>query len=216
MPLVETDLGTVPTEWKPGIVSDLSSYISRGIAPKYDDCASGLVINQKCIRSQFLSLKSARRQSKAVAEEKLLQLGDILVNSTGVGTLGRVAQVLDTFPSTTVDSHVTIVRPNAKIDDHYFGLQLLRLERHFERQGIGSTGQTELSRKAIAEAQLILPPPCLTERFGSIAGPLRIQADLLRRQNARLRAARDLLLPQLISGAIEVGTAEEVLAEAAE
>ena len=40
-------------------------------------------------------------------------------NSTGVGTLGRVAQVLLDIPDCTVDSHVTIVRPNKKINIHF-------------------------------------------------------------------------------------------------
>jgi type I restriction enzyme S subunit len=39
-------------------------------------------------------------------------MGDILVNSTGVGTLGRVAQVLGVDEPTIVDSHVTVVRAN--------------------------------------------------------------------------------------------------------
>lgn len=216
VPLIETELGMVPEGWKPGTVADLTSFISRGLAPKYDDNAPSLVINQKCIRDQALNLSPARKQSKPIPQPKLISDGDILINSTGVGTLGRVAQLLGTLPNATVDTHVTIVRAAEEIDRHYFGLQLLLLQPHFERQGIGATGQTELSRTAIADTRIIIPTFGLASRFGRIAGPLRGQADLLRNQNNRLRATRDLLLPKLISGEIDVSTAEETFAEAAE
>jgi type I restriction enzyme S subunit len=215
-PLADTDFGTYPTGWILGAVATISEFISRGIAPKYDDEAAGLVINQKCIRGQCLCLEPARRQSRPVPKEKLLQYGDVLINSTGVGTLGRTAQVLEELILTTVDSHVTIVRAAKGVDQQFFGLQLLTLEPHFERQGIGATGQTELARRAIADASILIPPDALMKRFGNTVGPMRKQAEMLRKQNTRLRSARDLLLPKLISGEIEVGRAQQAFAEAAE
>lgn len=216
VPLVATELGLAPEGWMVGTVADLSSFISRGIAPKYDDEACGIVINQKCIRDQSLNLSFARRQSKPVPQSKRLIDGDILINSTGVGTLGRVAQVLTTPKDATTDTHVTIVRAASYIDHHYFGIQLLQLQPHFERQGIGATGQTELSRAAIADTKIFIVPSDMTARFGRVASPIRRQAELLRSQNHRLRVARDLLLPKLTSGAFDVSTAEEIFAEAAE
>lgn len=216
VPLVETELGSVPKGWDHGTVSNLSGYISRGISPKYDDGASCRVINQKCIRAQAVSLEPARRQSKPVPADKFVLEGDVLINSTGVGTLGRVAQVLNGLNETTVDSHVTIARAASGIDASFFGLQLLALQEHFERQGVGATGQTELSKKAIADAALVIPPNGLMQEFGRHVQPIRKQAELLRTQNTRLRAARDLLLPKLISGEIDVGRAEGALSRAAE
>ena len=213
---VETELGRTPSRWSLGIVADCAQLISRGIAPTYDDGATGIVVNQKCIRDQRLSLEQARRQSKIVPDEKLLRYGDLVINSTGVGTLGRVAQVLVSHADTTVDSHVTIVRAVRNVDLQFFGLQILRLEPQFERQGVGSTGQTELSRKAIADTAILIPPQRLMVDFGRIVAPIRAQAELLRQQNTRLRAARDLLLPKLISGEIEIGRAEATFAVAAE
>ncbi|MBO9122220.1 MULTISPECIES: restriction endonuclease subunit S [unclassified Rhizobium] len=216
VPLVETELGMVPRGWIIGSVSILSSFISRGIAPKYDDEACSIAINQKCIRDRALNLLLARRQSKSVPQSKLLVDGDIVVNSTGVGTLGRVAQLLGTVPNATADGHVTIVRAADHVDLHYFGLQLLQLQPHFERQGVGATGQTELSKAAIADTKISIAPSDLATRFGRVAGPIRGQAELLRNQNNKLRAARGLLLPKLVSGQIDVSTAEETFAEAAE
>jgi len=88
----------------------MTSLIKRGITPKYVEDNGICVLNQKCIRDQKVSFEQARETSneKKIAKEKLLQDFDVLVNSTGVGTLGRVAQVRRLDKKTTVDSHVTI------------------------------------------------------------------------------------------------------------
>lgn len=215
-PLVETDLGPMPVGWRPGTVADLSSFIGRGIAPKYDDHGASLAINQRCIRDQAISLSFARKQAKPIPQSKLLMWGDILINSTGVGTLGRVAQHLSSLPNVTVDTHVTIVRAAPQVDIHYFGVQLLLLQAHFERQGLGATGQTELSRTAIADTEIFIPPSELATKFGQLTAPLRCQTDVLRKQIVKLGDARNLLLPKLFSGEIDVSAAKESFAEAAE
>ena len=49
-------------EYKLSKLKDVTTYIARGITPKYTDELSGLsVINQKCIRDYKLLLENARR-----------------------------------------------------------------------------------------------------------------------------------------------------------
>jgi type I restriction enzyme S subunit len=194
----------LPQGWVYSQLSEIASYISRGISPKYDEEASCRVINQKCIRNQRLDVQLSRRQNKKVPAEKLIQLGDVLINSTGVGTLGRVAQVHEVLEDVTVDSHVTIARAGDSVDVDYFGSTLLSLQHFFELQGVGSTGQTELSRSRIAEANVIVPPYELQAQFGKLIRPMRVLGTWLAKKNSNLRAQRDLLLPKLISGEIDV------------
>lgn len=213
--MVESELGLVPEGWDLTTLGAVCAYINRGLAPKYDDKAPGVVINQKCIRDQRLSLSEARRQSKAVPKEKLVMLGDVLINSTGVGTLGRVAQVMESMDSCTVDTHVSIVRPSSDIDFDFFGLAMLSKQPHFEAQGVGSTGQTELSRGRIADTVILLPPKPLRDQFGKLVKPMRQLAVRLQAKNANLRTTRDLLLPKLISGELDVSALPEPEAAAA-
>jgi type I restriction enzyme, S subunit len=121
--MVESELGLVPAGWSAAILGDVAAYINRGLAPNYDDAAACIVINQKCIRDQRLNLGEARKQGKPVPAEKIVRLGDVLINSTGVGTLGRVAQVLEAIGNCTVDTHVSIVRPGKDCDTDFFGLR---------------------------------------------------------------------------------------------
>jgi type I restriction enzyme, S subunit len=194
----------VPEGWKKDRVGELTTFISRGITPKYDDEADGMVINQKCIRDRFLDLVPARRQSKEVPANKLVRKGDVLINSTGEGTLGRVAQVLSEIESCTVDSHISIVRPKPQVKALFFGMSLAALEEFLAKQGRGSTNQTELSRRTIEDLKIMVPRPMLMEEFETVVEPIFSQLVALSKQNAKLGAARDLLLPRLMDGRLTV------------
>lgn len=204
---MKTKEGVIPLGWGVGVLADHARFIGRGIAPTYDEAGPSVVINQKCVRDGRLDLGPARQQRKAVPPEKLVHTGDVLVNSTGVGTLGRVAQVLGELPTAcTVDSHVSIIRPAESVAPDFFGLALLALEPFFEAQGVGATGQTELSRERIGKAPFILPPRGLQDGFARLVHPLRMETVVLRRKNDVLRRTRDFLLPKLVSGQIDVSS----------
>ncbi len=61
-----------------------------------------------------------------------------------------------------------------------------------------------LDRKAVHRVGILIPPPRLVEQFDRHVAPLFEQIDTLNRLSQKLRAARDLLLPRLMSGEIEV------------
>lgn len=99
-------------------VSEVTELIKRGVSPKYVEDDGILVINQKCIRDNRVDLSLARLTSKEkkITEEKFLNEGDILINSTGTGTLGRTAQINNINESITVDTHITIMRPSKDVN----------------------------------------------------------------------------------------------------
>jgi len=129
-------------------LKDLITYSSRGISPTYSNLGYK-VINQRCIRNNFINFDNIRfsNKKKKIDNKKLLVQWDVLINSTGVGTLGRVAQFKHKIINTTCDSHVMIVRPNLDIIDClYFGYLIISKENLIKSLGKGTTGQTELSR----------------------------------------------------------------------
>ena len=142
-------------------LAEVASYISRGITPSYTDADGICVINQKCIRNGSLSLVESRLHNeikKKVPIDKIVQPMDILVNSTGTGTLGRVAQVICNI-SATVDSHVTIVRPKKNVNSLFLGYAVKWRQPYIEALAEGSTGQTELSRFRLGDEITIPLPP---------------------------------------------------------
>ena len=94
--MADSSLGRIPERWEAVTLRDVTQYINRGISPIYDDNSDTLVLNQRCIREGKINLELSRKQSKQVPQEKFVQFGDVLINSTGVGTLGRVAQLYET------------------------------------------------------------------------------------------------------------------------
>ena len=197
---------TVPDEWKNVTLEDITALISRGISPKYADDTDQTVINQKCIRNHIIDLSFARSHRPKVINNKWLQFGDLLINSTGDGTLGRAAQVWFQPHNLTVDSHVTIVRPAAENMIFYIGLWGTQHEKEIESLHTGSTGQTELPRDRVKAIELLLPDKETLERFNALIAPMAAAIVSNQEENNRLASIRDALLPKLMSGKIDVSS----------
>ncbi len=185
-------------------LEDITSLVTRGIAPKYSDESDQIVINQKCIRDHMLDLSPARKHTPKKVNEKWLQKGDLLINSTGQGTLGRAAQIWFSPLNMTVDSHVTIVRPRAENLIYYIGLWGILHEQEIESLHTGSTGQTELPRDRVKGLELPLPDENTLDQFNSVVKPITEFIISNQNENIRLADLRDSLLPRLMSGEIDV------------
>ena len=193
-----------PNEWKNVNLEDITSLISRGIAPKYSDSSAQMVINQRCIRNHMIDLSLARAHTPKAINEKWLRFGDLLINSTGDGTLGRTAQVWFQPQNLTVDSHVTIVRPIKENLIFYIGLWGILHEREIESLHTGSTGQTELPKERVKALELLLPDDETLDRFNTLVAPMADAIVSNQEESNRLAALRDALLPKLMSGEIDV------------
>lgn len=155
--------------WQTKTLGEVCSFLNRGISPRYLETGGICVLNQKCVRNHNVSFEPSRRhdvRTKKVGSDRLIQAGDVLVNSTGTGTLGRVAQLREN-PSepTTVDSHVTIVRPTpGKFYPDFFGYMLIVIEDAIKEAGEGCGGQTEIARSVLAEKFSVHYPDSLPEQ----------------------------------------------------
>ena len=205
--LVEANGKEVPEGWGWTTIESMCVYLSRGITPRYSELDGIKVVNQKCIRNSQIDFSKIRRHdlSKSVPTEKLIQIGDVLVNSTGVGTLGRLAQVLKIEEAMTVDTHVTIVRPDeSKVSSVFFGVQLDLSQAEIETLGTGSTGQTELSRNILGSYKFLLPNFDLMMAFEALVSPMRGIIAELQFESNHLAQFRDALLPQLLIGEVDL------------
>lgn len=200
--------GKAPDEWENAILENITALVSRGITPKYADDTDQIVINQKCIRNHTIDLSLARTHTPRVINEKWLRFGDLLINSTGDGTLGRAAQVWFQPKNLTVDSHVTIVRPAKENLIFYIGLWGILHEKEIESLHTGSTGQTELPRDRVKAMELLLPDNETLDRFNALITPMAATIVTNQEENNRLAALRDAILPKLMSGEIDVSAVQ--------
>ena len=152
------------TEWRKRCLGEITSFMSKGIPPKYverENENTVCVLNQKCNRNFEIKYEESRLHDcskKKVPADKMLQPGDVLINSTGTGTAGRVAQLYDVPTPTTIDGHMILLRPTEEIDSVYYGYAVKAFQPKIETLAEGSTGQTEINRKRLQEEIVISFP----------------------------------------------------------
>ena len=194
----------LPLGWEFRSVEDISAVLQRGISPIYADDGESWVINQKCIRKSIMDISEARKQTKAFKPILNLQDGDTVICSTGTGTLGRVGQVYGDYPHTTFDSHVTMVRAKEGVGKYFLYYSLKNLQPWFMSMGIGSTNQQELYRKTIKNAKVVVPDIGVMNMFEEHISTIHNQIILLSKSTECATKQRDMLLPRLMSGKLEV------------
>lgn len=194
----------VPEGWSKSTIFEVSAILRRGISPKYNEKARGIVINQKCIRQTIVSYDEARTQEKKYPAELEMMESDIVICSTGAGTLGRVGQIFEAKGNATLDSHVTLIRANEKIGQQSLFWSLKMKQDYLMNAGKGSTNQLELSRETIGSCEILMPERKIAEQVEKNFVAIHNKMKECSMQIARLREVRDLLLPKLMSGEMEV------------
>ncbi|WP_327391022.1 restriction endonuclease subunit S [Mycolicibacterium chitae] len=199
------------TRWptRPVPLGDITTSLVRGAAPKYSDTGY-VVLNQKCVRNGLVDVTLARTTSTLpTVPTKVLRQNDVLVNSTGQGTLGRTSRWIRSDAEVTADSHISIVRFDSSLADEVFaGTVLTGMERDIESLAEGSTGQTELRRDLLATLELRLPDIDTQRRIGGIVSAMSDAINARQDENQVLARTRDELLPLLMNGKITVKQAE--------
>ena len=159
----------IPKNWRWCRLGVLTIFLSRGKSPKYSEIKKYPVFAQKCnLKSGKLSLDAAKfLDEKTLSkwrDEYKLRNNDILVNSTGTGTVGRVGifseQILGNYPFIVPDSHISVIRTFSNIDSYYiyYLMYSSMIQQHIEDNLAGSTNQKELYIGVLEKLLLPLPP----------------------------------------------------------
>lgn len=158
------------SKWHEVPLRELVGYISKGIAPSYAENETETtisVLNQKCNRNFQISYAESRLHEtvkKKVPADRYVKEHDILINSTGAGTAGRIAQIGYVPQDTTVDGHMIILRANDKVTQRYLGYALKAHQWEVLQLDEGSTGQTELNRERLLDEIMICYPESFSEQ----------------------------------------------------
>lgn len=160
----------IPSGWEICKLAEITEFIHRGKSPVYSSIEEIPVIAQKCNQKDgSLSLEKALFIDPASLckydKTKISKPNDIIVNSTGTGTVGRVnilnTSLFEKYQTIVTDSHVTTIRLIENECDPlfiYFYLKSPLIYDHAEERSEGSTNQIELYAKTIMNYCLCLPP----------------------------------------------------------
>lgn len=171
---VEEQPYQIPNNWCYCHLNGITEHLKRGKAPKYVEHSEIPVFAQKCNQKDGkISLEKAQflnpEYGEKIDESEFLQDNDIIVNSTGTGTLGRVGLFKLSFvvPYDRVlpDSHITTIRTIKHIIPEYVYYYLKYKQEYLELQGVGSTNQKELRPETLANLKIPLSPLAEQQRI---------------------------------------------------
>jgi type I restriction enzyme S subunit len=130
-----------------------------------------------------------------------LRPGDIVV--TNVGNVGTTFFVPDLGKPMTLGPNSVLVRPH--LGANYVFHYLRSDEGQHRIRGITSgVAQPKFNKTEFRSVNVVTPPIDLLLQFDSIVGPIHVMSDKLRASCANLRRTRELLLPRLLSGQINL------------
>ena len=158
----------IPDSWEWVRLESVATYIQRGKSPKYSVIEKYPVVAQKCNQWSGFSLEKAKFVDPETVckygDERILKDGDLLWNSTGLGTLGRMA-IYDSSKNeygwAVADSHVTVIRTCKDWLDYRFAFAYFAgptVQLVIEDQASGSTKQKELAQETVKSYLIPIPP----------------------------------------------------------
>ena len=167
----------LPINWSQTTLKEISKLISRGKTPKYTQDVQIPVLAQKCNQWDGIHIERCLYTSyenlKKYGANFLLKAGDIVINSTGGGTVGRTGiinqAVFLKFKLIVWDTHITVIRLSSLVDAKFVFYFLISpyVQQNIESKCEGSTNQIELYPKTICNFRLPLPPRREQERIVS-------------------------------------------------
>ena len=158
----------IPSSWQWVRLEHICSYIQRGKSPKYSPIKLYPVVAQKCNQWTGFTIEKAQfidpTTIESYTQERFLEDGDLMWNSTGLGTLGRMAiywEKLNPYKVAVADSHVTVIRPlkSFVIPQYLYSyFSSYTVQSVIEDKADGSTKQKELATNTVKRYLVPFPP----------------------------------------------------------
>ncbi|MEX5934910.1 restriction endonuclease subunit S [Mammaliicoccus sciuri] len=208
--MVDSELGKIPKYWKVSKLDKIASFVSRGITPKYNENSDIQIpiINQKVNKGPRLDLQYIKYfdGQNRIKKELYAQKNDLLLNSLGQGTLGRIHLFTRKSEVFLIDQHISIIRfDNINYSYFYYAhINTDLIQGQIDSLISGSTGMLMLNITKIRNLKVILPTEELVLKYSKIVNKYFGKITQLIYENENLTQLRDTLLPKLMSGEIEL------------
>jgi type I restriction enzyme S subunit len=207
-PRVASPLGEIPEGWQVKKLGDMCTRMESGGTPKrstadywdngeIDWYKTGELWDGFLLEAQEKITARGQRESTA----RLFEPGTILMAIYGSPTVGRMG-ILTTHASCN-QAALGLVADKRIISQTYLYFILFSLRDHFNGLAQGAA-QQNISKEKVSGAMAVVPSRQVLDAFDKQAVPIFEQVRMLQRQTQNLRHARDLLLPRLLSGQIDV------------
>jgi type I restriction enzyme S subunit len=197
----------VPEEWQRKPLAELCVSIDYG----YTASAEKEEIGPKFLRItdivppfvDWASVPHCTIEDDRLAKFRLRE-GDIVIARTGA-TVGYAKRIHKRHPDAVFASYLVRLRLKPEVDNLLIGVFVESdYYKSYVKSRVGGAAQPNANAQVLAAAEILVPAATLQRAFTDFVEPLVDQRETLQFQNEKLRAARDLLLPRLMSGEIIV------------
>lgn len=203
----------IPEGWTIVVLEEVLKELTKGITTEYVEKSNLINLNQKVNKGFRLEREYYKYLDPNiyVPKEKFAKEKDILINSLGQGTLGRVHLFCESVNNIVVDQHLFILRVNEEIMNPTYLYLLLSskpYQKQIERQVTGSTGMQMLNASNLRTIQIVKPDLTIAKLFDDKVYSLYKKVICNEYENEHLTSLRDWLLPMLMNG--QVGFRKDV------
>ncbi|WP_104733280.1 N-6 DNA methylase [Helicobacter felis] len=186
--------------WDLEKLKNLKLLLKRGKSPKYGNSTTQLIKSGQArgVETFDFSQKYYVDENFTI-DERRLQKGDILINSTGVGTAGRTT-LFNLEGDFLADNHITIFRPNPTMLLPKFGLYCFVGIgfKNIEKMAQGASGQIEISLSTLEHLKIPLPPLQVQEQIVSVLTQIEQEIARLDQEIATLEGQEQEILKEFL------------------
>ena len=212
-PRVASPLGEIPQGWEVSTLQAVTTKIGSGATPRggkdaYKTEGIHLIrsLNVYDYNFKFADLALIDEKQAAELANVAIEENDILLNITGA-SVARCTLVPAHLLPARVNQHVAIVRVDPTKASPFYVLDSINSkQRKQQLLALAQGGATReaLTKDTVSNFKIILPPHALMQSYHAVARDIHKQREALHRQIQNLRRTRDLLLPRLLSGQVEL------------
>lgn len=208
--MVDSELGEIPKGWEVATIKDITEIVTKGTTPttlgrKFTDEGVNYIKVQSIteegafIKSKFGFIDEATHQ---LLKRSIIKEGDVLFSIAG--TIGRVAVATKYILPANTNQAIAVIRPN-QVDSHFLKLLMKStLIQNDTKANVVQAVQANLSLGVIKATKFIKPSSKILSLFKYTLSEVFEKMNLLEEENESLVNTRDLLLPKLMSGEVEV------------
>lgn len=187
---------------------EIAISVFRGKSPKYSDSFHSFILNQKCNRWNEIDLSFVKtvdeKWLKSIDGSFLTQEGDIIINSTGEGTIGRSSLITTDFEGLLYDSHMLLLRLNKRILEPSFFVEVFNSKfgqkQVDEIKSAQATKQTELGVSNLSRIKISVPPLNIQKEITKTISDLRYRIKQSRLVSLSKRDSANIDFEQEIFG----------------
>lgn len=200
-----------PKDWKKVKLDDVLNKIATGLNPRKNFVLGEgenfyVTIKNMADNTVYLGNKCDKVNDDAIIKinkRSDLKIGDLLFS--GIGTIGRVCLIDIPTNNWNISESVFTMRANKKIGSEFLFMLLLSQDvQNYCQSKANGSAQKGIRMGDLRKYTFLLPTKNVINDFTNQISPILRNVSLLRNENNNLIQQRDLLLPRLMSGKLEV------------